>query len=180
MKKWEEYSLTAFNSMKANLYRWESSNSDTKRSLTRLLYDQVFTSGDPNRTGYISISAMQEKLKKIEPCKEHCLSPQFVARMIFDNPDIWLVDHEKFKSLFYQCCLTILVTSEENKKLSQLTENKDGKFIVHVPTHKKYEHLNIQLFHPEKGIVDNVFDELVPVELIEYEKQYLLETADTF
>ena len=70
-------------------------------------------------------------------------------------------------------CQTIEVTPHENNKLSQLTENRDGNFVVHVPTHEKYEHLNIVLFHPDKGVVDNIFNHLVPIELVEYEKQYL-------
>ena len=148
--------------------------STTIRSHTRLLYDQVFCCGEPNKTGYISLNAMENKKNKQRVCVDHCLSPQFVARMIYDNPDIWLNDFEKFKSLFYQCCLTIKVTPEENNKLSKLTENVNGNFTVHVPTDKKYDHLGIKLFHPEKGFVNNIFDELVPRELVEYEEKYLV------
>ena len=173
MKKWESFALVAFNAMKCALPLWTNANSDIQRAMSRLLYDQVFSSGDPNKTGYISSAAMSAKRKKNKTCKDHCLSPQFVARMVYDRPDIWLVDFEKFKVLFYMCCQTIEVTPHENNKLSQLTENRDGNFVVHVPTHEKYEHLNIVLFHPDKGVVDNIFNHLVPIELVEYEKQYL-------
>lgn len=175
MKKWEDFAQSAFDSMKAGLYRWTpDASSSTIRSLTRLLYDQVFCCGEPNKTGYISLAAMENKKNKKSVCTDHCLSPQFVARMIYDNPDVWLNDFEKFKVLFYQCCLTIKVTSEENTKLSKLTENVNGSFTVHVPTHKKYDYLGIKLFHPEKGFVNNIFDELVPPELVEYEEKYLV------
>ena len=121
MKKWESFALVAFNAMKGALPLWTNANSDIQRAMTRLLYDQVFSSGDPNKTGYISSAAMSAKRKKNKTCKDHCLSPQFVARMVYDRPDIWLVDFEKFKVLFYMCCQTIEVTPHENNKLSQLT-----------------------------------------------------------
>ena len=170
MKKWEYYAEVAFNAMKSNQHLW--SIKEYQRPITRLLYDQVFCAGRPNKSDLISVSAMKNKLKKIKSCEDHCIIPQFVARMVMDHPDDWLVDLEKFKELFFWCCRTIEVTPEENNKLSKLTENKDGTFIVHVPTHLRYKHLGINLYHPELGSVDNVFD--IPSELIEYEKQYLV------
>ena len=65
------------------------------------------------------------------------------------------------------------IRDRENTALSNLTKNSDGKLTVEVPTNMKYEHLNIELFHKDKGYVGNIFDDLVPKELIEYEKQYL-------
>jgi hypothetical protein len=161
--------------MKGVLPFWGTANQYKQRSMTRLLYDQVFCAGEPNKTGYISSAAMSAKRKGNKTTKDHCLSPQFVARMVYDNPDVWLTDVEKFKSLFYMCCQTIEITPEENIKLSKLTENRDGEFVIHVPTHRKYDHLGIVLFHPEKGVVSNVFEDLVPMELIEYEEDYLSE-----
>lgn len=175
MKKWESFATVAFHAMKGALPLWYNGSADIKRSMTRLLYDQVFSTGDPNKTGYISSDALSAKRKGLRVTKDHILSPQFVARMVYDNADVWLTDFEKFKSLFYMCCLTILVTPQENTKLSRLTENKDGEFKIYVPTHKKYEHLNIVLFHPDKGVVTDVFKDLVPRELVDYEKNYLVE-----
>ena len=40
---------------------------------------------------------MENKKNKQRVCVDDCLSPQFVARMTYDNPDIWLNDFEKFK-----------------------------------------------------------------------------------
>ena len=172
-KKWESFAEVAFHAMKGALPLWTNASPDTRRAMTRILYDLVFSTGDPNKTGYMSSNAMEAKTKRLKTCKDHCLSPQFVARMIYDNPNIWLVDVDKFKELFYSCCQTILITSKENTALSNLTKNSDGKLTIEVPTNMKYEHLNIELFHKDKGYVGNIFDELVPKELIEYEKQYL-------
>ncbi len=175
LSKWEEASSIAFDAMKGVLYRWKDATPRTQRFMTRLLYDAVFCSGNPNNSGYISVKAMSNKRMKKKVTLDHCLSPQFVARMIYDNPDKWLSDFDTFKKLFYMCCITIQVTPEENIKLSKLTENRDGEFVIHVPTHRKYDHLGIVLFHPEKGVVSDVFEDLVPMELIEYEKDYLSE-----
>ena len=175
MNKWEEFAGVCFDAMNGVAYRWKTASQFAQRSMTRLLYDQVFCVGEPNKTGYISSAAMTAKRKGNKTTKDHCLSPQFVARMVYDHSDIWLTDYDKFKSLFYQCCQTIEVTPSENIQLSNLTENKDGEFVIHVPTHKKYEHLGIVLFHKDKGAVSDVFEDLVPKELIEYEKSYLVE-----
>ncbi len=172
--KWEDFALIAFHAMKGVLPFWKNANSHQQRAMTRLLYDQVFCAGEPNKTGYISVAAMSAKRKGNKTTKDHCMSPQFVARMIYDNADVWLTDLDKFKTLFLMCCQTIEVTPDENNKLSQLTENKDGQFIIHVATHLKYDHLGIVLFHPEKGAVRDVFEDLIPSELIDYESNYLV------
>jgi len=174
MNKWEDFALIAFHAMKGVLPFWKNANSHQQRAMTRLLYDQVFCAGEPNKTGYISVAAMSAKRKGNKTTKDHCMSPQFVARMIYDNADVWLTDLDKFKTLFLMCCQTIEVTPDENNKLSQLTENKDGQFIIHVATHLKYDHLGIVLFHPEKGAVRDVFEDLIPSELIDYESNYLV------
>jgi len=174
MNKWEDFALIAFHAMKGVLPFWKNANSHQQRAMTRLLYDQVFCAGEPNKTGYISVAAMSAKRKGNKTTKDHCMSPQFVARMAYDNADVWLTDLDKFKTLFLMCCQTIEVTPDENNKLSQLTENKDGQFIIHVATHLKYDHLGIVLFHPEKGAVRDVFEDLIPSELIDYESNYLV------
>ena len=172
--KWEDFALIAFHAMKGVLPFWKNANSHQQRAMTRLLYDQVFCAGEPNKTGYISVAAMSAKRKGNKTTKDHCMSPQFVARMVYDNANVWLTDLDKFKTLFLMCCQTIEVTPDENNKLSQLTENKDGQFIIHVATHLKYDHLGIVLFNPEKGAVRDVFEDLIPSELIDYESNYLV------
>jgi len=174
MNKWEEFAKITFHAMRGVLPFWKDANQFTQRSMTRILYDQVFCAGEPNKTGYISVAAMSAKRKGNKTTKDHCMSPQFVARMVYDNADVWLTDLDKFKTLFLMCCQTIEVTPDENNKLSQLTENRDGQFVIHVATHLKYDHLGIVLFHPEKGAVRNVFEDLIPSELIDYESNYLV------
>ena len=176
MKKWEAFAEVAFHAMKGVLHLWKDASSDTKRAMTRILYDQVFSSGNSYPTGYMSREAMQAAKKGQKTCKDHCLSPQFVARMVYDNPEAWLTDLETFKKLFHACCATILITSKQNLALSNLTKNVNGKFTVEVATHEKYKHLNITLFHEQKGYVDSerVLDGLVPSILQEYEQQYLV------
>ena len=81
MKRWEEFAQTAFDSMKAGLYRWTpDASSSTIRSLTRLLYDQVFCCGEPNKTGYISLNAMENKKNKQRVCVDHCLLRGWLGR----------------------------------------------------------------------------------------------------
>lgn len=178
MEKWEFFAEVCFDAMNGTLHRWKNANPDTLRSMTRIFYDLVFSSGNSNPTEYISVEAQTFKYtKRVKPTKDHFLSPQFVARMIYDQPEIWLKDIVKFKQIFFLCCQTIQVSKKENIDLSKLTSNKHGEFIVYVPTHKKYEHLGIKLFHNRRGVSDvsEVFEQLVPKELIEYEKQYLVE-----
>jgi len=174
MNRWEDFALIAFHAMKGVLPFWKNANSHQQRAMTRLLYDQVFCAGEPNKTGYISAAAMSAKRKGNKTTKDHCMSPQFVARMVYDNANVWLTDLDKFKTLFLMCCQTIEVTPDENNKLSKLTENKDGQFLIHIATHLKYDHLGIVLFHPEKGAVRDVFEDLIPSELIDYESNYLV------
>tara|TARA_B100000287_G_scaffold155679_1_gene146840 strand:+ start:480 stop:1004 length:525 start_codon:yes stop_codon:yes gene_type:complete len=173
MTKWESFAQVAFYAMKGVLPLWKDASSDTARAMTRILYDQVFCCGSPNKTGYISSAAMSAKRERLKTCKDHCLSPQFVARMVYDQPEVWLTDFEEFKKLFFLCCQTIVVTPEENNKLSTLTSNRDGVFIVKVPTVRKYHFLNIKLFHPKKGYVSNPFEDMLPEGLTEYEEQFV-------
>ena len=173
-RKWESFAEVAFNAMKGVLPLWKNASADTKRAMTRILYDLVFSTGNPNPTGYMSREAMQASKRGEKTCKDHCLSPQFVARMVYDNPDVWLTDFENFKELFHACCQTILITSKQNYALSNLTKNLNGEFFVEVATHEKYKHLNIKLFHEQEGYVEDVFyDKLVPIELTKYELKYI-------
>ena len=67
MKKWEYYAEVAFNALKSNQHLWEIK--EYQRPITRLLYDQVFCAGRPNKSDLISVSAMKNKLKKIKSCE---------------------------------------------------------------------------------------------------------------
>ena len=77
-----------------------------------------------------------------------------------------------------------MVTQEENENLSDLTKNVKGEYIVKVPTNLKYNYLGIKLYKRDKGvkgwkkencnILENNILHDVPVELLDYEKDYLL------
>jgi hypothetical protein len=180
----ETYCLIAFNALKANLDLWRSkpNDKDVLRGVTRPYYDLVHALSIPS--GYITISALNEKRKdsKWVLCRDHCYSPQFIARMIMDRADIYLENYDKFRELFYISCKTIDITPEENRALSLLTSNQNGNYKIYVPTDKKYQHLNIQLVKRNYGRnwyqkpVDSVSNYIqTPQELLDYEKQFLTE-----
>ena len=108
--------------------------------------------------------------------RDHILSPQFVARMIYDQPEIWLSEYEKFKQLFFICCQTIQITRTENDVLKNFTSNNNNNFVILVPTLRKYEEAGIRLYDQTQTrfVQNNIFEELVPEELTDYEKQYLV------
>ena len=143
----------------------------------------VFDCGNPNHTGFISQTAYNNKLEGKKTVYDHYLSPQFIGRMILDNPDKYLSDFNVFRDLFWKSCGTVVVTAEENIKLSKLTENNDNYYKVFVPTDKKYEHVGIKLLsRPDKKqkwkgvdvIESSTTDLYFPDDLIDYEKVYLV------
>ena len=173
-KNWKAYCQTSFNSLQANVENW--GNADFFRPITRSFYEQVFSSGY-NHTGLISISAVNNPKQRTD---DHCLSPQFIGRMIMDNPDRYLSDYDVFENLFYLARTSIKITKSENKQLSLLTNNKGGSgYKVYVPTNLKYQHLGIKLYRKIgpmwKDVVeydDNIIP--APVDLLEYEKRFLV------
>lgn len=177
------YCEIAFNSLKANLYMWKSrpNDKDVLRGVTRPYYDLVHSLSIPS--GFITSKALDEKRKDKYwvLCRDHCYSPQFVARMVMDNAEIYLEEYKKFKEIFYISCRTIDITPEENKKLSLLTKNPDGDLKIEVPTNKKYQHLKIELVerHDGRGWYNKDADPVsnyieTPQELLDYEKQFLI------
>ena len=59
--------------------------------------------------------------------RDHYLSPQFIARFILDNQEIYLSDYSKFKKMFYISCGIVIVTQDENDRLAQLTKSSARK-----------------------------------------------------
>jgi hypothetical protein len=178
-KDWKAYCESSFNSLKANLHNW--GKPEFYRPITRIYYINVFDSGLCNFTGLISENALQNKLNRIKVVHDHCLSPQFIGRMILDNSDVYLTDYKKFEELFWTSCSTVLVTAEENIALSDLTINDGYTYKVKVPTHLKYNHLGIKLFFrpTKKGkwknsvpLGSNIIE--TPQILTEYEKKFLI------
>jgi hypothetical protein len=179
MKDWKVYCETTFNSLKANVHNW--GKPEFARPITRIYYIGVFDCGVPNPTGLISENALKNKSVKKKVVHDHCLSPQFIGRMILDHPEVYLSDFDKFKTIFWQSCQTIVVTQEENDALAALTSNDGFTYQVQVPTHLKYNHLGINLNkRPENAIrwnnsvpiKSNILE--VPEELTQYEKKFLI------
>ncbi len=177
----EEYCETTYNSLKANVHNW--GKPEYARPLSRIYYAGVFDCGNPNPTGLISAKALKNKKNKLKTVSDHYLSPQFVGRLILDNPDVYLNDYVEFRKLFIKCTQTIIVTQQENEDLSDLTDNNKGEFIIKVPTNLKYHYLGIKLYKRHenvKGYKKENCDELetslldVPIELLDYEKDFLV------
>ena len=108
-KNWKAYCQTTFNSLRANVNNW--GNPDFFRPITRLYYIGVFDCGTSNHLGLISEEALNNPTERT---KDHCLSPQFIGRMIMDNPEKYLEDYDIFENLFWLSCSLITVTKEEN------------------------------------------------------------------
>lgn len=179
-KDWTIYCEKTYRNLQANAISWGTS-AEWDRAITRDFYLGVFDSGNPNPTGYISEEALNNKLSGKKTVQDHCYSPQFIGRMVMDNQEIYLSHYEKFKSVFWYACSTILVTQKENENLSDLTINDENGYRVLVPTDKKYNHLGINLYKRFPGKTrwkysipedTNILD--VPEELLQYEKQYLV------
>lgn len=179
MKDWKVYCETTYNSLRCNVHNW--GRPEFARPITRIYYIGVFDCGMPNPTGLISENALKNKSVKKKVVHDHCLSPQFIGRMILDNPDVYLTDFDRFKSIFWQSCQTIVVTQEENDALAALTSNDGVTYQVQVPTHLKYHYLGIKLnkrpdnsnrWNNATPIESNILE--VPEELINYEKRFLV------
>lgn len=178
-KDWNPYCETAFNGLRCNSANW--GKPEFARPITRIYYFGVFDAGNPNPTGLISEKALQNKKEGNKTVLDHCLSPQFICRMILDNPDVYLSDYEKFKEVYFYSCRTIIVTQQENEALSALTINDGNDYKVLVSTDLKYNHLGIKLYkRPEKVNKWKLAEEIetnilnVPKELLEYERKFLV------
>ena len=173
VKNWKKYCKVAYNSLRANVELW--GDPDYFRPITRTFYESVFSSGY-DHNGFISEDAL---INPEQRTQDHCLSPQFIGRMIMDNAEIYLNDYTLFENLFWIARTTIVVTKEENKKLSMLTDNRGIDYKVYVPTDQKYKHLGIKLYH-RKGrewktsvpFESNIIP--TPTDLLSYEQNFLV------
>lgn len=173
-KNWKAYCKTTFNSLRANVDNW--GDLDFFRPITRLYYIGVFDCAQVNHLGLISEQAKDNSKQRTY---DHCLSPQFIGRMIMDHPDKYLSDYDVFENLFWLSCSTITVTKRENKELSMLTENNGIHYKVHVPTHLKYQHLGIKLYQKNGARWSDAVEydtNIIPAPsyLLEYEKNFLV------
>jgi len=178
-KDWKAYCRTSFNALRNNIDYW--GKPEFYRPITRIYYINVFDCSLCNFTGLVSEKALANKLQGKKVVYDHCLSPQFIGRMIMDNPNKYLSEYSAFENIFWQSCKTVMVTQDENFALAGLTENNSQEYKVYVPTNKKYNHLGINLyFRPQKHgrwsetvpLDTNMID--APKDLLEYEKEFLV------
>ena len=109
-----EYALTAFNSLKANKYRWNTMLiSDAERSISRLFYDQVFSTG-PDKSGFSTVLNGEWGLQKM--CDDHYMAPQSVTKFIMDQADLLLEDYDYFLDCFMMCRKTHHVTKQQKRE----------------------------------------------------------------
>ena len=174
MKNWKAYCRTTFDSLRANIDNW--GDPDFFRPITRIFYIGVFDCAQVNHMGLISEAALNNPKERTH---DHCLSPQFIGRMVMDNPETYLEDYETFEWLFWLACSTITVTKDENKRLSLLTDNDGTDYKVYVPTNMKYKHLDIKLYKKSgsrwKDAIRYYDNEIpAPKDLLEYDRKFLV------
>ena len=188
--RWHHYCDNAFDVTNAVKHKW-GDPTKLQRPIGRLFYCDVSSCGyNVNNPQLISENAMNNLLhgktkKERKIVRDHYLSPQFIARFILDNQEIYLSDYSKFKKMFYISCGIVIVTQDENDRLAQLTKSNEdsNKFKVLIPTNKKYDHVGIKLLHykEKSGHWKNrtytpVSNDTLyyPPEIIEYEKRFLV------
>ena len=145
-KNIEEYCLTAWNSMKANLYRWGNPETDI-RSMTRIWYVNVHDSGR-DKLNLISEAAIpyakKSQTKKIT--WDHYTRPQAQSYMIYDNPEKYLFDFETFRKLFYDARKTVIVTCDENDRASKDSFNDGVNYTIKHKSNELYNSLGIKMY----------------------------------
>jgi len=142
-----EYALTAFNSLNANKYRWNSSiTSDVERSISRLFYDQVFSSG-ANKSGFST--TLKHEWDNQDMTDDHYMAPQSVTKFIMDS-EFLLEEIDQFLDIFMMCRKTHYIKKSENEKLKELTKK------TKVLTRDRYKHLGFNLYkkgNPNKSLI---------------------------
>lgn len=133
-----EYALTAFNALKANQYRWNKMLvTDAERSISRLFYDSVFSSG-ADRSGFSTVLKNDWKLQPMTD--DHYMAPQSVTKFIMDQANIVLDDYDYFLDCFLMCRKTHLVMKSQNEELKFLTKK------TNILTRDRYKHLGLNLY----------------------------------
>ena len=144
MERVKEYALTAFNSMRANVNRWNKNIGDGERSISRIFYDQVFSSGE-KPSGLSTVPKIDQANEKM--CHDHYLKPQSVAKFIMDTK-FHLEDFDSFFQIFEMCRSTHFITKKQNEILKKSTKN--GTILT------KYTYTeNKFILYKENVLVDN-------------------------
>jgi len=141
LKNPSEYALTAFLALKANQYRWNKMLvSDAERSISRLFYDQVFSSG-ADKSGFSTTLKNEWDLQSMTD--DHYMAPQSVTKFIMDS-EFLLENFEHFLDCFLMCRKTHWVKKSENEKLKELTKK------TNILTRDRYKHMGWNLYKDGK------------------------------
>jgi len=163
-KDYVEYARTAFNSLIANKYRWNrETTTDIERSISRLFYDQVFSSG-ADKSGMSTV--LKHEWNSAPMTDDHYMAPQSVTKYIMDT-EFLLEDFDHFLDIFLMCRKTHYVFKRQNEKLKDLTKKT---FIL---TRDRYKYLGYNLY--KDGRPDYVLEtpELqVPLYFTDWERGY--------
>jgi hypothetical protein len=115
----KEYALTAYNSLGANSHRWKKGRySDAEKSISRLLYDQVHSTG-PKKTGLTTVPKDHQNLPLMT--YDHYMTPQSASGFVFDN-DFILNDFDKFFDFYLSCLNTCHILKTQNQELKSITK----------------------------------------------------------
>jgi len=159
-----EYAKTTFYSLIANKHRWNKEiTTDIERSISRLFYDQVFSSG-ADKSGMSTVLKHEWDLAPMTD--DHYMAPQSVTKYIMDT-EFLLEDFDHFLDIFLMCRKTHYVFKHQNEKLKDLTKKT---FIL---TRDRYKHLGYNLY--KNGKPDYILEtpELeVPTYFTDWEKGY--------
>ena len=109
-----EYARTAFYGLIANKHRWnKETTTDIERSISRLFYDQVFSSG-ADKSGMSTVLKQEWDLAPMTD--DHYMAPQSVTKYIMDT-EFLLEDFDHFLDIFLMCRKTHYVYKSHNENL---------------------------------------------------------------
>lgn len=171
---WESLNQ-AYKSLKLNFEDGDWFRDSAKRPITRTFYMQCKSF----QTGFISNSAYLEKRKGGKVCFDHCFIPQVYCYYIMSR---WETIGESLETFFPHWVIAssgIDVTSEENKRLSSYTVNKEstGNLLkVTLPLLERYGKEGIVILEKEtlKEVGFDVVAKNLDEGFSEWEKKELL------
>ena len=132
-----EYARTAFYGLIANKHRWnKETTTDIERSISRLFYDQVFSSG-ADKSGMSTVLKHEWDLAPMTD--DHYMAPQSVTKYIMDT-EFLLEDFDHFLDIFLMCRKTHYVYKSHNENLKDLTKK------TLILTRDRYKHLGYNLY----------------------------------
>ena len=177
--------------------KFDWNDPDSKRLLTKTLYDNVFHATNTH-TGFItqdSVDARIEyemnpkfdkngKKKPYQPCFDHVTTPQFLARFLVERKreifDYSKEGYDKFLYWFEFATNVIETTNPENTAVRQFTSFRGGNYRIYESSDKKYRRAGLVLCQRPDGVTE--WSKAVPTDsvfvfnqdFLDYEKEFLV------